>query len=399
MSGRLEPSSALSAGGAAAAGARGSVIGAYGAWAAALLPRAPGPLSLQHCPADEFAARRSAARDRVLACMAPPPRPAPPVVTEHRRWVHDGLEWAELSWPQPAGAPTRALVLKPAGMTGRLPGVLALHDHGGFKFFGKEKSVRPGGRLHPLVARHQAEFYGDRAWANEVARQGHVVLVHDAFAFGSRRVRRSDVPAGLPGGGFDEADDSVAGVEAYNAWAAEHEHVMAKSLFSAGTTWPGVFFNEDRTALDVLCARDEVDAARIGAGGLSGGGLRTVFLAGLDERVTCAVCVGMMTTWRDFVLNRSHAHTWMCQVPHLPRELDYPEILGLRAPRATLVLNTREDALFTPGEMRRAEQILRRVYASAGAPERFQCSWHPGGHQFGLAMQAEAAEWFARWLR
>jgi len=26
----------------------------------------------------------------------------------------------------------------------------------------------------------------------------------------------------------------------------EHEHVMAKSLFSAGTTWPGVFFCRDQ---------------------------------------------------------------------------------------------------------------------------------------------------------
>ena len=37
---------------------------------------------------------------------------------------------------------------------------------------------------------------------------------------------------------------------------------MAKSLFSAGTTWPGVFFAEDQKALDILCSRDDVDANR-----------------------------------------------------------------------------------------------------------------------------------------
>jgi hypothetical protein len=46
--------------------------------------------------------------------------------------------------------------------------------------------------------------------------------------------------------------------------AAQHEHVMAKSLFRAGTTWPGVFFAEDQNALDVLCSRDDVDVSRIG---------------------------------------------------------------------------------------------------------------------------------------
>jgi dienelactone hydrolase len=151
-------------------------------------------------------------------------------------------------------------------------------------------------------------------------------------------------------------------------------------------------------ALDVLCARPDVDPARIGIGGLSGGGLRTVFLGGLDERVKCAVCVGMMTTWRDALLYKSYTHTWMCYVPLLPRELDYPEIYGLRAPRPTMVLNTHDDGLFTHPEMELAEQTLHRVFASAGAPDRFKCSWYPGGHKFDRPMQAEAFDWFGRWL-
>ena len=36
---------------------------------------------------------------------------------------------------------------------------------------------------------------------------------------------------------------------------------MAKSLFCAGTTWPGVFTAEDQRALDYLCSRDDVDPA------------------------------------------------------------------------------------------------------------------------------------------
>ena len=54
--------------------------------------------------------------------------------------------------------------------------------------------MRTGELLHPLVAQHQADFYGDQAWANELAKQGYVVMVHDAVAFGSRRVRLADVP-------------------------------------------------------------------------------------------------------------------------------------------------------------------------------------------------------------
>jgi hypothetical protein len=41
-----------------------------------------------------------------------------------------------------------------------------------------------------------------------------------------------------------------------------------------------------------------------------------------DERIRCSCCVGMMTTWRDYLLNKCYTHTRMCHVPGLPRDLD-----------------------------------------------------------------------------
>ncbi|MEJ7682351.1 MAG: hypothetical protein WKG06_31775 [Segetibacter sp.] len=122
---------------------------------------------------------------------------------------------------------------------------------------------------------------------------------------------------------------------------------------------PAVFFAEDRKALDILCAREDVDANRIGCGGLSGGGIRTVFMAGIDSRIKCTVDVGFMSTWKDFLLNKSFTHTWMTYVPLLPNELDFPEILGLRVPLPTLVLNDSDDTLYTLREMNRAEKVLK----------------------------------------
>ncbi|MCE5272873.1 hypothetical protein LLH00_16460, partial [bacterium] len=182
-------------------------------------------------------------------------------------------------------------------------------------------------------------------------------------------------------------------------WASDHESIMAKSLFCAGTTWPGVYFAEDRVALDILCARPEVDPERVGCGGLSGGGMRTVFLGGLEPRIKCAFCAGFMTTWRDFLLNKSFTHTWMTYVPLLPHELDFPEILGLRVPLPTLVLDDLDDELYTVPEMKRAESILAEVYAKAGAAGNFKCSYYPGPHKLDVPMQEEAFDWFDRWLK
>jgi len=375
-----------------------SMIGAYGDWAATQFVTDPPALSYRREGWADLDAWRAQALAALEEKLLGPTLPAPGDVTvlaEHRE---DGLCIEELQWQLPYGPPTRAARLRPADQSGPLPAILALHCHGGLKFWGHEKITRYG-QQHPLMVAHQAQYYSGRAWANEVAKRGYVVLAPDAFPFASRRVRLADVPEELRQGVTDPALSDHEGIARYNAWAAQHESVMAKSLFCAGVTWPGVFLNEDRVALSVLCAQPEVDAARVGCAGLSGGGMRTTFLAGADERVACAVCVGMMTTWRDYLLNKAINHTWMVYVPLLPRDLDYPEILGLRVPLPTLVLNDRDDSLFTLPEMKRADRILAEVYAKTGAAERYHCSFYDGPHKFDLPMQTEAFAWFDRWLK
>jgi dienelactone hydrolase len=173
---------------------------------------------------------------------------------------------------------------------------------------------------------------------------------------------------------------------------------MSKSLFCGGTTWPGVFLAEDMKAVDVLCKRPDVDPERIGCGGLSGGGLRTAYLGGADPRIKSAVCVGFMSTWDDFLLNKAYTHTWMTYTPLLPRYLDFPEILGLRVPLPTLVQNNTEDELYTMQGMTRADEILGELYNKAGAVEHYKCSYYPGPHKMDKQMQEEAFAWFDRWL-
>lgn len=376
-----------------------NMLGAYGEWAAGLISDAPGELSLRNPRWDDLEVWRAAGHERLRHRLAAPAVSGTPTVTVERQLTYDGLAIEELSWQLPYGPRTRALLLKPANATGKLPAVMALHDHGGNKFFGYHKITRTSDARHPLMQQHQERYYSGLAWANEVARRGYVVLVHDAFPFGSRRMLLADVPAVIRGDVTDPAWEDAAGIERYNQWAAAHEANVAKSLFCAGTTWPGVWLTDDQQALNVLCARADVDESRIGCCGLSGGGMRTTFLAGLDNRIACAVCVGMMTTWRDYLLHKAYTHTWMIYVPLLAQELDYPEILGLRTPKPTMVLNDVDDQLFTMPEMTRADTILRDVYAKAGAADHYQCSFYPGPHKFDQAMQAEAFGWLDRWLK
>jgi len=380
-------------------GVQPNMMGVYGPWASSIVGDKPARLSYRQPQFKDVDAWRKLAKQRVIDCLAQPSTlPVTEVRTETAQ-VEDGLQVERISWQLPYGPRTSAVLLKPAGATGRLPAVLGLHDHGGNKYFGHQKITRVGPNQHPMMKYHQEHYYEGEPWANALARRGYVVLVHDTFAFASRKVQMKDIAEQARNRVTPVDDDTEESIKTYNKFAADHEHLMAKSLFCAGTTWPGVFVSEDQRALDYLCSRDDVDASRVGCAGLSGGGLRTVYLGGLDERIRCACAVGMMSTWRDFMLHKCYTHTWMIYIPNLPLDLDYPEVLGLRVPLPTMVLNNNEDSLFTLPEMKRAEQILADVYAKANAVDRYRCQFYSGPHKFDLQMQADAFQWFDQWLK
>ena len=376
-----------------------SLIGPYGKWAASLTENKLPSHSFRKKEFSDLKAWKKSAFTRCQERLSVPDIGDMPEVTVKKQYTYDGLHIEELSWSLPYGRPTDAILLKPANASGPLPGILAFHDHGGNKYFGTRKITKTGDSQHQLMKEHQQNYYGGRAWANEIARRGYVVLVSDAFPFASRRVLLEDVPEIIRGGLNDENPEDPKNITAYNEWAGNHEDIMAKSLFCAGTTWPGVFLAEDRIALDILSSRKDVIKDKIGCGGLSGGGMRTVFTGGLDSRIKCAVCVGFMTTWKDFLLNKSYTHTWMTYVPILPNELDFPEILGLRVPLPTLVLNDTDDDLYTVPGMKAADEILKEVYSKANAAGNYKCSFYPGEHKFDADMQKEAFDWFDKWLK
>ena len=375
-----------------------NLIGPYGEWAASLNVNRVPALSFRKEKWNDIDEWREVARKKIVECLAMPDIGGQPEVSINKTYTYDGLHIEELSWQLPHGRPTQAIFLKPIDAKEPLPAILAFHDHGGNKYFGRRKITRTGDEQHPMMKEHQEQYYEGMAWANEISKKGYAVLVSDTFTFASRRVMLQDVPEYNRNGLTDENPESTQQISAYNDWASTHEHIMAKSLFCAGTTWPGVFLAEDQRALDVLCAREDVDANRVGCAGLSGGGLRTVLMGGLDTRIKCAVCVGFMSTWRDFLLNKSFTHTWMAYIPALPPALDFPEILSLRVPLPTMVLNDADDFLYTLPEMKRADTILSEIYAKAGALDQYQCSFYPGPHKFDKAMQKEAFSWFDKWL-
>jgi dienelactone hydrolase len=415
--------------------AQRNLLGEYGPWVDNLV-RTPDReysfLNKRWTGAEEWSTH---ARGRVENLLAPPHIGRLQVQVDAKDLL-DGVEVEELSWSLPYGPITHAYFLKPAGASGKLPAVLALHDHGANKYFGKQKIADANPRVHPLIREYREQYYGGRAWANALAQRGYAVLVPDAFLFESRRLTPSSLPGMVvertmqaPGSlrelvpeDMDEnricttydvsTEDSATTTQEestihhksttqinnYNAFAAQYEATIAKSLLCAGLSWPGIVLAEDRAALDYLASRPDVDADRIGCGGLSGGGLRTNLLAGMDSRIRCSFTTGFMTTWADFALHTAYTHTWMAYIAGLPRLMDYPELLALRTPLPALVQASRQDPLYTNREVAQAQATLEAIYRKAGAADHFRMSYHEGPHRFDLPMQEEAFGWLDRWL-
>jgi dienelactone hydrolase len=320
-----------------------------------------------------------------------------------QRWQRDGLTGEEVSWSVGYGPRTHAYVLRPSQANSPLPGVVALHCHGGFKYFGKEKIADGATDPPPVLVEYRKTLYAGRAYANALAQAGFVVLVPDVFLWGSRRFPFESMP--------DPVRDLTAvilkaappdnatpfEITQYNVAAHHHENWIAKYCNVLGTSLAGVVGHEDRIAANYLLSREDVVPNRIGCIGLSGGGNRAALLNATHAQVTATVIVGLMSTYEG-LLDHNMSHTWMLFPFGWARYGDWPDLAACRAPSPLMIQYNLDDELFTKQGMRDADARLRAHYASVGNSDAYVGQFYPGPHKFDLTMQAAAFAWLKRTL-
>jgi dienelactone hydrolase len=291
-----------------------------------------------------------------------------------------------------------ALLVRPARQSQPAPALVALHDHGGFYTFGKEKLVEIENEPAEL-SEFKHTYYSGRSYATELARRGYVVIVTDAFYFGERRIDFSTIDAEMAARLQTRQSTLNETLSDYHTQCSAFEEVVARHLFAAGVTWPGISSHDDRSSVDYLVSRPEVDAGRIGCLGLSMGGHRTNYLAATDPRIKAAVTVGWMAHWQDMLPHHVRAHAWAQFVPGLAATFELSDVVSVGMPAALMVQQCAQDDLFSPAGMHHACEKISRIYAKAHMNERFACHFYDVPHQFNAAMQTDAFEWLDRWLR
>jgi dienelactone hydrolase len=261
-------------------------------------------------------------------------------------------------------------VLIPDTLAGTAPPVLAPHGHlsgGKFAVAGR-RDIAP--ELTASIEQHNYD-YGVQA-----VRRGYVAFCPDARGMGERRERFVDVPEELLGNSCS---------------------FLAHMGLPLGLTVAGMWTWDLMVLAGYALSRPETAGEKLGCIGLSGGGLQTLYLAALDERIACAVISGYFYGVDDSLLHMS-GNCDCNYVPHLWEAADMGDIAALITPRPLLIESARQDPLNGPRGMDNVlEQyaVTAAAYRLAGAGDRLRHDTFDGGHMWhGTA----SLDWLDQWL-
>jgi len=270
----------------------------------------------------EARARRIRQQILVGAELHPLPERTPLRPIVHRRRTYDGYTVESAAFEASPGFFVYGSLYRPVGRKGPRPGVLCPHGH-----YGGDG----GGRLRADQQHRCATL----------ARMGAVVFSYDMIGFGD---------------------------SGHLGWS--HRHPQALTL----QTWSSI------RAVDFLRALEDVDGDRIGVTGCSGGGTQTFLLTAIDERVTAAAPVAMVSA---HFFGGCHCESGMPIHRTADLETNNAEIAALAAPRPLLLVSVGGD--WTKNTPAVELPYIRRVYDLHGAADRVQNAHFPNqqhGYQF-----------------
>jgi dienelactone hydrolase len=132
--------------------------------------------------------------------------------------------------------------------------------------------------------------------------------------------------------------------------------------------------------IDYIATRPELDVARLGCMGISGGGTASLFSTALDPRIKAALVSGYLNTFRDSIGSLAH-----CIDNYVPGILNWAEmydIAGLIAPRALFVESGERDNIFPVKASVESVGHVKDIYAVFGAADRLAHEVFADGHAF-----------------
>ncbi len=216
--------------------------------------------------------------------------------------------------------------------------------------------------------------------AANLAMKGFVALAYDPLGQGER-IQAYDprLRASLAGGSVDQ--HLMAGGQS----------VLMGASFARYRIW------DAKRALDYLVSRADVDTARIGCTGCSGGGTLTTYISALDPRIKVAAPSCYINTFR-LLFSGPTGDSEQTIPGFLAAGLDVADYIEMFAPKPYLIVSTVGD--FFPLEgARHAYEEARAWYHLYKAEDKVQWAIGPGGHGTPREVRERIYDWMIRWLK
>jgi len=187
-----------------------------------------------------------------------------------------------------------------------------------------------------------------------LVKKGFIVLAFDPVSQGERLQY------------FDKEENKslIGGSTKEHSYPAPQSFLIGQSV-ARYFVWDGI------RGIDYLVSRPEVDAARIGVHGLSGGGTQTAYIAALDDRVAAAAPSGYITGYKRLMESVGVQDGEQNFYHGIARGIDHADFLEIRAPKPTLVMATTRDFFNITGT-REVFDRVKKTYKFMGKPQNLQ---------------------------
>ncbi|BBE20206.1 hypothetical protein AQPE_4397 [Aquipluma nitroreducens] len=195
-----------------------------------------------------------------------------------------------------------------------------------------------------------------------LVKKGFIVFAFDPVDQGER-LEYFDPQTNMPKPGGSDSWHSYSGAQALITGSSQVKYMM----------WDGI------RAVDYVLTRSEVDPARIGITGTSGGGTQSAFIAALDDRIYATAPSCFITNYTRIFQSIGPQDAEQNMFNGILSGLDHGDLLLVRAPKPALILATTEDFFSIQGARETAKEVSN-MYKAFGKEDNFSIAQDGGPH-------------------
>jgi cephalosporin-C deacetylase-like acetyl esterase len=181
-----------------------------------------------------------------------------------------------------------------------------------------------------------------------------------------------------------------------------HHGQYQKGFFhwhSRGYTSAGIEMLNGMRGVDLLVARPEVDAKRIGVTGVSGGGSYSWWVPAGDERVKISAPVCGTSTLASHLHDHTLDSNCDCMWWLNTCQWDLVDVAALIAPRPMLIGDSDHDVHFALRGITEVHRQVKQLYTVLGVPENVSFVVAPGAHSYHPLSRTTVFSWFLKHLQ